>query len=281
MNWKPSPSMAVALLALFLAIGGVGYAAKVAKQNSVVSKSIKNGTIVSDDVKDDGLTGADILESSLQGLTGSQGPQGPQGIQGPPGVAGNAGGDLTGTFDNLQIAPNAVSGGVGKEIAENTVGARELDEANLGTLVVAEDGGGGTTKTFSSGRVTLAAPNFGSSFAPNLIDTGNFSLDGVCLDQTAGMNEIGVQVGLDSPQGGAVYSSINREGGGTVTNSAGNLPPAGGLISGGNSAGTRFYSASFQAIAPNGATLDGTVFTTTNAQASDCIFSVIATERTG
>src|SRR5690348_3745333 len=72
------------LVAIFLAIGGVGYAAGV-KKNSVKSKSIKDGQVLSVDigdgqvgsadlgpnavdgskVKDDSLTGADVNEGSL------------------------------------------------------------------------------------------------------------------------------------------------------------------------------------------------------------------------
>lgn len=57
----------LALLALFVALGGTGYAATVAKKNSVVSKSIKNGTVASADVKNHGLTGIDIHDASLTG----------------------------------------------------------------------------------------------------------------------------------------------------------------------------------------------------------------------
>src|SRR5688572_1732053 len=114
-----SPSMGVALLALFIAIGGVGYAASVAKRNSVTSKSIKNNAIVGKDVKDDRLTGADILESSLDGIVGTQGPVGPRGLegpQGPSGTAGDAGPDFTGDYGDLEIAAGAVSGGTGGDV---------------------------------------------------------------------------------------------------------------------------------------------------------------------
>src|SRR5438105_18362 len=57
---RPSPSMIVALIALFLAAGGVGYAAvtingKVLKNRSVAGKKIKKNT----------LTGTEIKESKL------------------------------------------------------------------------------------------------------------------------------------------------------------------------------------------------------------------------
>jgi hypothetical protein len=71
----PSPSMTVALLALFVALGGTGYAAIKLPKNSVTSKAIKKGAVTnsklasnavtSSKVKNDTLTGSDILESSL------------------------------------------------------------------------------------------------------------------------------------------------------------------------------------------------------------------------
>src|SRR5829696_6741477 len=66
----PSPSMAVALTALFVALGGVGYAAAVIgsaqiKNNSVQSKDIRNRTISGKDVKGNSLRGIQINEASL------------------------------------------------------------------------------------------------------------------------------------------------------------------------------------------------------------------------
>src|SRR3569832_1455475 len=75
----------IALLALFIALGGTTYAAtalpknsvgtKQLKKNAVTAVKIKNGSVTSAKiagnavtgakVKDDSLTGADVLESSL------------------------------------------------------------------------------------------------------------------------------------------------------------------------------------------------------------------------
>ena len=67
---RPSPAMVVALISLFVALGGVGYAAATIgsaqiKNNSVRGKDIRNRTIASKDVKKDGLGGASINESAL------------------------------------------------------------------------------------------------------------------------------------------------------------------------------------------------------------------------
>jgi hypothetical protein len=56
----PSPSMAIALLALFVALGGTGYAAV-----KINGKNIKNKTISGKKVKKNTLTGTQIRESKL------------------------------------------------------------------------------------------------------------------------------------------------------------------------------------------------------------------------
>jgi hypothetical protein len=72
---RPSPSMVVALIALFVALGGTGYAAITLPKNSVGSKQIKKGAVTGakvgknaidgSKVKNDSLTGADINEGTL------------------------------------------------------------------------------------------------------------------------------------------------------------------------------------------------------------------------
>ncbi len=62
---RPSPAMAVALLALFVALGGTSMAAlrigsRQIINNSVRGKDIRNGTLGGRDVKNNRLTGADI-----------------------------------------------------------------------------------------------------------------------------------------------------------------------------------------------------------------------------
>ncbi|MEZ5405841.1 MAG: DNRLRE domain-containing protein [Verrucomicrobiia bacterium] len=68
----------------------------------------------------------------IQGETGATGATGPQGEQGPQGVPGAdfngaiAGGDLTGTYPNPQIAPNVITS---SNIVDGTI--RESDIANF------------------------------------------------------------------------------------------------------------------------------------------------------
>src|SRR3954447_24257382 len=70
-RYRPSPAMIVALISLFVALGGVGYAAATIgssqiKNNSVRGKDIRNRTITRKDVKKNTLGGTTIKESSLK-----------------------------------------------------------------------------------------------------------------------------------------------------------------------------------------------------------------------
>jgi hypothetical protein len=93
----PSPAMVVALIALFVALGGSAYAAK-----KIGAKQIRTGAVGSRAVKNHSLAGTDIRNNSL----------------GPGTIAEQA-------LDTskFKVVPRArVAGGVPK----NTIGAREL-----------------------------------------------------------------------------------------------------------------------------------------------------------
>src|SRR4051794_31931366 len=67
---RPSPAMNVALIALFVALGGSSYAAikigsKNIKRGAVGTRAIANNSIRSGDVHDGSLTGRDIRNNSL------------------------------------------------------------------------------------------------------------------------------------------------------------------------------------------------------------------------
>ena len=81
---RPSPAMIVALIALFVALGGSSYAAikvgsknikrgavgsRAIANNSIRSTDVHDGSITSRDVKNDSLTNADIDNSSLRAKT--------------------------------------------------------------------------------------------------------------------------------------------------------------------------------------------------------------------
>jgi hypothetical protein len=87
-------------MALFIALGGISYAAVKLPKNSVGSSAIKKNAVTGAKVKDGSLTGADIKDKSLtaadfngstQGPTGPQGPAGLKGDTGAPGTKGDTG----------------------------------------------------------------------------------------------------------------------------------------------------------------------------------------------
>src|SRR5687768_15740899 len=82
----------IALLALFVALGGTGYAALSLPKNSVKAKQIAKNAVRSAEVKNGSLRPKDInLPMMVQQLPEAmRGDQGPQGERGPAGQNGSA-----------------------------------------------------------------------------------------------------------------------------------------------------------------------------------------------
>jgi hypothetical protein len=85
----------MASLALFLALGGISWAAATLPRDSVGAKQIKTNAVGSSEVKDRALTARDFAPGALpqgpQGPPGPQGPAGPGGLAGPQGPKGDPG----------------------------------------------------------------------------------------------------------------------------------------------------------------------------------------------
>jgi hypothetical protein len=84
-------SNVIAIIALFVALGGSSYAAITLPKNSVGPKQIEKNAVRSVEVKPRSLLKSDLKKSAIQSLQGAQGPQGPQGLQGPQGAPGAPG----------------------------------------------------------------------------------------------------------------------------------------------------------------------------------------------
>jgi hypothetical protein len=87
---RPSPAMVVALIALFIALGGTSVAAVTQiPKNSVGTAQLKNNAVTSDKVKNGSLLKGDFKSGQLPaGPPGPPGPAGQPGPTGPPGVTG-------------------------------------------------------------------------------------------------------------------------------------------------------------------------------------------------
>lgn len=80
---RPSPAMIVALLALFVALGGTAVAAR----SLIGPRDIARGAVRSIHVRDGTLVGADVRDRSLTPRDFRGSVQGPQGPPGTPGTA--------------------------------------------------------------------------------------------------------------------------------------------------------------------------------------------------
>jgi len=115
---RPSPAMVVALLALFVALGGTSYAFTTLPMNSVGTKQIQDNSVTRAKIAHHSITSVLIKDGSLKawdfaagqipvGPTGAAGPAGPAGPtgatgpQGPQGQKGDTG--ATGTFTPLAL----------------------------------------------------------------------------------------------------------------------------------------------------------------------------------
>jgi len=106
-KFRPSPAMAVAAFALFVALGGVSVAATndFLPKNSVGTAQIQNDSVTRAKIAHQSITSVLVKPGSLmasdfaagqipagpKGDTGAVGPQGPQGATGPQGPAGTLG----------------------------------------------------------------------------------------------------------------------------------------------------------------------------------------------
>lgn len=84
LRYRPSASMAVAVIALIAAMGGTSYAAL-----TITGKQVKDSSLTAKDVKNRSLLARDFKAGQLP--TGAAGPVGPAGGPGPAGPAGPKG----------------------------------------------------------------------------------------------------------------------------------------------------------------------------------------------
>jgi hypothetical protein len=97
-----SPATILALVALFVSLGGVSYGVAT---GSINSREIQNGTIQSRDVRDGSLQGRDVANGTLRSRDVRDG-----------------------AIGGVDVNNGALGG---RDLAENTIGDREIDEPQL------------------------------------------------------------------------------------------------------------------------------------------------------
>ena len=150
-RFTPSPAMLVALLALFLGAGGVGYAATL-----IGSAQITNNSIRSADIRDGTIALKDLspkARSVLRGANGARGIKGARGLEGPTGPVGPA--SLAGT-------PNVVVRTDSASVADAAL-AQVSVQCNFGERAV---GGGGGLTLFPGSTLVQTGPVDASETLP-------------------------------------------------------------------------------------------------------------------
>jgi hypothetical protein len=87
---RPSPSLVISIVALFVALGGTSYAALTLPRNSVGSAQIKKGSVTAKKIKKNAVTSAKVKNRSLKAVDFASGqiPRGPAGQTGAAGAQG-------------------------------------------------------------------------------------------------------------------------------------------------------------------------------------------------
>jgi hypothetical protein len=90
---RPSPPTIIALLALFISLGGTTYAAVNLPANSVGTRQLKNGAVSGEKLRNDAVSSSKVKNGSLlaKDFKPGQLPAGPRGPRGLPGATGQRG----------------------------------------------------------------------------------------------------------------------------------------------------------------------------------------------
>lgn len=160
-RFMPSPAMGVALLALFVALGGSAWAvAKVGtkqiKNNAVTTPKIKNNAVAAPKLKAGAVNGSKILDGAVSGSKLGNGA-----VTGPKIAAGAVG---TGALADLSVTTGKiVDGAVGTDaLANQSVTAAKIADGAVTTTFgtpVSIPGGGSETVSAAcpEGRTAIAA----------------------------------------------------------------------------------------------------------------------------
>jgi hypothetical protein len=243
---RPSHATVVAYAALFVALGGVSYAAVTLPRNSVASKQIKNGQVKNADVARNAVTSAKVKDGSLlsndfkpgqlpagapgttgpQGLkgdTGAVGPAGARGEQGSPGLAG-AGGSAGAAaiveyaeFYALMPPDSASTVAPGAAVDFPRDGAASGDIGRLGSDSFRLTAIGTYRVTFSvpvdeAGQLELRLNDTEQAFTTSGRATGTSMISGTTLVETTASYSV---LEVVNPSGNSTALTVTPDAGGT------------------------------------------------------------------
>jgi len=139
-----TPSLVLSVLALFVALGGTGYAISKLPANSVGTKQVKKNAINSSKVKNRSLLAkdfkADQLPAGQQGETGQTGPTGATGASGEAGQQGDPGSALAYAYvedlggPNVNVVPASSKGLDSSMVSRPDTGVYCFELSSLGTV---------------------------------------------------------------------------------------------------------------------------------------------------
>src|SRR3954464_4254616 len=109
-------------IAVFLALGGVGYAVSQLPKNSVGPRQIKKNAVSSSKVKNKSLAISDFSAKTRSKLTGARGPQGVAGQPGQTGQTGPTGPAGATLIDSPVPSGKTIKGVWGGKYAPNGAG---------------------------------------------------------------------------------------------------------------------------------------------------------------
>lgn len=148
---RPTYANVMSTIAVFLALGGISWAAVKLPRNSVGSKQIKKNAVRGSDVKNGALTALDFKAGQIPA-----GPAGPKGDKGDPGEPGQPG-LVRGRFELSDVDPDTVRAakGIASVTRAQTINGRwcvETTFADPGVVVAS----GRSFDTLASGSADPA-----------------------------------------------------------------------------------------------------------------------------
>lgn len=155
----------VSTLALFIALGGVSYAATSLPHNSVGSLQIRTGAVGTSELRSGAVHLSDIAPSARTSLQGATGPAGPSGPAGTPGAAATsyftaisgAGqptrGDAT-TAAHTSLGSGAYTVGFARSVSgcayDATLGSSDESTVPAGSVTVRDQDGSVGVQTYDA-----------------------------------------------------------------------------------------------------------------------------------